>query len=195
MPALLAMGVAIFAGSLLTALLLRAPRDGRAPRRTRSALAALVAVDVLPRACCRTPKPSSRFRAWRRIIERERRAGDAVAIQSVSGGNALLFYTRPVVNVLAPPSGGDAQTDGIDPRGVICRAPRAWVVAPAMRPAYDPPYGRRRTLDRGGPQGRAAFSTTGPPAALTSRLRLVAGDLRFGHRRGLVACPATRGCT
>ena len=95
---------------------------------------------------CRTPKRSSRCRDSPPSIERERRPGDVVAIQGVSGGNALLFYTRPVVRVLAPPSGGDPQNDGIDPRAVICGAPRAWVVAPATRPAYDPTYGRNRHL-------------------------------------------------
>ena len=69
-----------------------------------------------------------------------------MAIQSVSGGNALLFYTRPFVYVLAPPGGGDRDEDGLDPRGVICGATRVWLVAPAIRPGFDPTYGRTRHL-------------------------------------------------
>ena len=66
--------------------------------------------------------------------------------QSVSGGNALLFYTQPVVRVLAPPGGSDPQNDGMDPRAVICEAPRAWVIVPAARAAEDPTYGRDRRV-------------------------------------------------
>jgi 4-amino-4-deoxy-L-arabinose transferase-like glycosyltransferase len=142
---LLGMAVAIFAGSLLTALLVaRSKSVAAAPYAL--ALAAVIgadvlAVTVLPHA--EAFKPVPRLAA---TIERERQTGDVVAIQGVSGGNALLFYTRPVVRVLAPPNGGDPQNDGLDPRAVICGAPRAWVVAPATRPAYDPTYGRNRHL-------------------------------------------------
>ena len=144
-PSLTAMGAVIFAGSLITALLVaRKPTVGVAPYAL--AITALVAVDVL--AVIVLPhteayKPIPRLAA---IISREREPFDRVAIQSTSGGNALLFYTRPDVAVLAPPSGGDPETDGIDPRVAICGAARAWVIAPKKRPAYDPTYGRRRTL-------------------------------------------------
>ncbi len=144
-PPLLAMGATIFAGSLLTALLLCRPKSVRVAPYALAA-AALVAYDVLALTVLphtEAYKPVPRLAA---IIERERRPGDIVAIQSVSGGNALLFYTRPVVYVLAPPSDGDPQTDGIDPRAAICKATRAWVVAPAIRPWYDPTYGRARRL-------------------------------------------------
>jgi 4-amino-4-deoxy-L-arabinose transferase-like glycosyltransferase len=144
-PALLGMALAIFAGSLLTALLVARAKTARvAPYAL--ALAAIVAADVLAvRVLPHTEafKPVPRLAA---LIERERRAGDAVAIQNVSGGNALLFYTRPVVRVLAEPGQSDPQNDGIDPRAFICGAPRAWVIAPAARPAYDPAYGRRRIV-------------------------------------------------
>lgn len=142
---LLGMAIAIFLGSLLTALLL-ARRKSAAYAPYALALAALIAVDVvavrvLPHA--EAFKPVPRLAA---LIERERRAGDVVAIQQVSGANALLFYTRPVVRALAAPDDNDPQNDGIDPRAVICGARRAWVVAPAVRPAYDPTYGRRRRI-------------------------------------------------
>ncbi len=144
-PPLLAMGVAIFAGSLLTALLVaRRSTVGAAPYAL--ALAAIVATDVLavtvlPHA--EAFKPVPRLAA---VIDAERRPGDIVAIQNVSGGNALLFYTRPVVRVLAWPTGGDPPADGIDARTVICAAPRAWVIVPAAGVSDDPTYGRARRL-------------------------------------------------
>ena len=145
LPGLLGMGLAIFAGSLLTALLVARPKSVRiAPYAL--ALAATIAADVLativaPHA--ETYKPVPRLAA---IIERERRPGDEVAIQNVSGGNALLFYTHPVVRVLAEPGSTDPQNDGVDPRAFICGVRRAWVVAPAARPDYDPTYGRHRQV-------------------------------------------------
>jgi hypothetical protein len=139
------MAIAIFAGSLLTALLVaRAKTAAAAPYAL--ALAALVAVDVLavrvlPQA--ETFKPVPRLAA---LIDGARKPGDVVAIQNVSGGNALLFYTRPVVYVLAAPTDGDPQNDGVDPRSFICAARRAWVVVPAVGATNDPSYGRRRSV-------------------------------------------------
>jgi 4-amino-4-deoxy-L-arabinose transferase-like glycosyltransferase len=141
-PPLLGMAVAIFAGSLLTAFLVARPKTARfAPYAL--ALAALVAVDVvavrvLPHA--EAFKPVPRLAA---LIESARRPGDLVAISGVSGGNALLFYTRPVVSVLAAPGNSDPASDGIDPRSFVCGARRAWVVVPASRAPNDPSYGRR----------------------------------------------------
>jgi 4-amino-4-deoxy-L-arabinose transferase-like glycosyltransferase len=142
-PSLTAMGAAIFVGSLLTALLVARSKTVRlAPYALAGA--ALIAVDliavrVLPHA--EAFKPIPRLAA---IIERERKPGDVVAIQNVSGGNALLFYTHPVVRVLAAQGDSDPQADGVAPRAFICGAPRAWVIAPAEPSAYDPPYGRER---------------------------------------------------
>ncbi len=144
-PPLLGMALAIFAGSLVTAVLVARAKSVRlAPFAL--AIATIVAVDVvavrvLPHA--EVFKPVPRLAA---VIERERRPGDVVAIQGVSGGNALLFYTSPVVRALAPPSDGDPHADGIDPRGVICAAPRVWVVVPAVSVAQAPTYGRTREL-------------------------------------------------
>jgi 4-amino-4-deoxy-L-arabinose transferase-like glycosyltransferase len=144
-PPLLGMAVAIFAGSLLTALLVARAKTARvAPYAL--ALAATIAADVLaltvlPRA--EAFKPVPRLAA---IIEHDRKPGDVVAVQNVSGANALLFYTHPIVRALAAPGDTDPQNDGIDPRAFICGAPRAWVIAPAARPSYDPIYGRRRRI-------------------------------------------------
>jgi 4-amino-4-deoxy-L-arabinose transferase-like glycosyltransferase len=140
-PPLLGMGVSIFVGSLLTALLVARAKTARAAPYAL-ALAALIAVDVvavrvLPHA--ETFKPVPRLAA---IIDRAREPGDVVAIQNVSGGNALLFYTHPVVHVLAAPGDGDPQSDGIDRRAFICGVTRAWVIVPADASSEDPSYGR-----------------------------------------------------
>lgn len=65
-------------------------------------------------------------------IERDRQAGDVVAIEGVSGGNSLLFYTAPPVETLD------------DPRRAICSAPRAFLVTSRKRPV--PTYGRTRSM-------------------------------------------------
>lgn len=101
----------------------------------------VLAVSVLPRA--EAFKPVPRLAA---LIEAARKPGDVVAIQNVSGGNALLFYTHPIVRVLAAAGDGDPQNDGIDPRSFLCTAPRAWVIVPAVSSSYDPSYGRSRRV-------------------------------------------------
>ena len=143
-PGLLGLGIAVFVGSLLTVLLLARPQRAIAPYAL--ALAMLVAMDSLAIAVepqTESYKPIPRLAA---IIQRERRPGDVVAIQNVSGGNSLVFYTEPDVRVIAPPDQADPEGDASDPRTVICFAPRTWVVAPKARPVYDPTYGRRRTV-------------------------------------------------
>jgi len=143
-PGLMGMGAAVFLGSLLTAIL-AARRDtvGAAPYALAAAAALgmdALAVFVLPHA--EVYKPVPRLAA---TIERLRRPGDAVAIQSVSGSNALLFYTQPRIYVLARADDGSSE-EGLDPRSVICSVRRVWLVAPAIRPGYDPTYGRTRRL-------------------------------------------------
>jgi hypothetical protein len=77
------------------------------------------------------------------VIERARQPGDVVAIQSVSGGNGLMFYTRPGIAILNGPA--DVSNDSPnDPRRAICSAPRAFVVTSKKRPPNDPTYGRMR---------------------------------------------------
>jgi 4-amino-4-deoxy-L-arabinose transferase-like glycosyltransferase len=139
-PPLAAMGAAIFIGSLVTAvMLMRARSEAYAPYAL--AVAAIVATDLLgatmlPKAEAFKPIPRLAL-----VIQSQRQPGDTVAIQGVSGGNALLFYTSPVVYVLAPPHDGDPPSED-DPRSVICASPRVWVVVPASTAAADPTYGR-----------------------------------------------------
>ncbi len=144
-PPLLAMAAAIFAGSLLTALLVVREQTARLAPYVLAA-AAIVAADVLavgvlPRTEAFKPIPRLAAR-----IERQRRDGDVVGIQNVSGGNALLFYTQPVVYVLAASGNADPQSDGVNPRSFICEAPRAWVIVPAERSAFGDSYGRHRRV-------------------------------------------------
>lgn len=78
-------------------------------------------------------------------IERDRRPGDVVAIQGVSGGNALIFYTQPPVAQFA--GADDSSMDpAADPRRAICGAPRALVIVGKRRPKPDPTYGRARRV-------------------------------------------------
>ena len=74
-----------------------------------------------------------------------RRAGDVVAIQGVSGSNALVFYTQPQIAIVDGPNGSDAGSE-TDPRLAICNAPRAFVVTSRNRPDPDPTYGRDRRI-------------------------------------------------
>ncbi len=145
-PSLFWAAVAIFAGSALTAVLIaRRATVGLAPYAL--AAAAMIGVDalavlILPHA--EAYKPVPRLAA---IVQRERKPGDVVAIQNVSGANALLFYTQPPIETLGSPSRrNDAIGRARNPRRAICSVRRIWVIAPATRPAYDPTYGRRRTL-------------------------------------------------
>jgi len=72
-------------------------------------------------------------------IQRERQPGDAVAIEAVSGGNSLLFYTEPPVETLDG-SGSAAH----DPRRTVCAAPRIFLVT--SRTKAPPAYGRTLSM-------------------------------------------------
>jgi 4-amino-4-deoxy-L-arabinose transferase-like glycosyltransferase len=138
-------GIVIFVGSLVTAIAV-ARDDAVRWAPYGLAVATLIAFDlitvaVLPQG--EAFKPVPRLAA---IIDRQRRPGDAVAIQNMSGGNALIFYTHPVVNVLAKNGEHDTRAGIVDPRAEICGSPRVWVVAPRERPPDDPSYGRHRTM-------------------------------------------------
>ena len=145
LAALTAPGMAIFVGSLATAILIARPEAVRAAPYAL-AVATLLAFDtitvaVLPRG--EAFKPIPRLAA---IIQHDRKPGDEVAIQNMSGGNALIFYTAPVVDVLAKTGERDTRAGIVDPHAAICGSARVWVVAPRDRPPDDPPYGRRRTV-------------------------------------------------
>jgi 4-amino-4-deoxy-L-arabinose transferase-like glycosyltransferase len=141
-PDMIVTGAAIFFGSLVTLVLLwRRTWTEYAPYGLGVAtivVMATIAIFAEPHAEAFKPVPSLAA-----VIQQQRIPGDVVAIQSIPGSNALLFYTQPRVYVLAAPD-VNRSNDGILARTVICSAPRAFVIAPTIRPAYDPTYGRTR---------------------------------------------------
>ena len=143
-PYLVQMGVAIGVGSIVTAVML-ARRSTIAAAPFVLGASMLVAVDILALEALPHAEAFKPIPAFARIIQSRRQPGDAVAIQSFRGGNALTFYTEPRVYVLAPP-GASKSDEGVDPRSVFCSHPRVWLVAPHKRPAFDPTYGRDRSL-------------------------------------------------
>jgi hypothetical protein len=125
-----------------------------------ASLAVLLIIALAAEPLVEPFKPIPRFAS---IIDRDSRAGDIVAIQNVSGGNALAFYTQPGIVTLVGPN----QVPGspaMDPRRRLCAAPRAFVVTSKHRPSHDPTYGRdRRVLAAYG--NDVLYLVDGPPCA------------------------------
>src|SRR5581483_9208270 len=123
-------GAAIVAGSIGAFVLffVRGRRDAAPNVLAFSMILALgiLALLVLPQA--ETFKPIPHIASY---INRARQPGDEVAIQNMAGGNALTFYTRPVVHIFVRPGGTGGNSD---PRDVICGSSRLWLVAPRHRP-------------------------------------------------------------
>jgi 4-amino-4-deoxy-L-arabinose transferase-like glycosyltransferase len=137
-------GGAIFAGSILSfALLFNRSRAFAAPYVLAFSMAAaigLLALLVLPQGEQFKPVPHLAS-----LIDSRRLPGDSVAIQNLAGGNALIFYTRPVVYVFARP--GEPIANGTaNPRNIICGAQRLWLIAPRHKPFTQDTFGRKRTL-------------------------------------------------
>ncbi|TAM92717.1 glycosyltransferase family 39 protein [bacterium] len=133
MPYLIELGAIVFVGSLTTFVLLWVPRArALAPLALAcasiGAITATVAVGV-PHAEALKPVP-----ALANHINALRRPGDRIAIQGVSGGNALAFYTQPDAEALLG--------DGSGTRAFVCSAPRAFVIISARRLASQPSFGR-----------------------------------------------------
>jgi 4-amino-4-deoxy-L-arabinose transferase-like glycosyltransferase len=137
-------GAAIFAGSIAAFIvLLDRKRAEIAPYVLAVSMVfalGFLTLLVLPQAERFKPVPH-----LAEVIDRERQPGDAVAIQNFSGGNALVFYTQPVVYVLAAP-GALRADDGANPRNVICGSRRTWLIAPKHRPFTELTYGRARRI-------------------------------------------------
>lgn len=167
-PPLIAAGAAIFAGSLVTAvLLMRRASIAAAPFALGAAMLAAVdmlAVAVLPHA--EAYKPIPKLAA---VIDREREPGDLVAIRDVSGSNALVFYTRPGVFVLSSPGKG-GEPHAVSPRNVICNAPRVWLVSPRAQARNAPTFGRSRHVIATSTKAALLLYDGAPcPASFTSR--------------------------
>jgi 4-amino-4-deoxy-L-arabinose transferase-like glycosyltransferase len=137
-------GLAIFLGSALCFVLLLARRSAwLAPFGLgATSLAAMLILVLLGEPLAERFKPIPPLAL---AIEGMRRAGDVVAIQGVSGSNALVFYTQPQIAIVDGPNGSDAGSE-TDPRLAICNAPRAFVVTSRNRPDPDPTYGRDRRI-------------------------------------------------
>lgn len=159
-PDLIVMGASVAIGAVLT-LVFIARRQSLALAPYALGIAMLVMVDVLavvalPHAEAFKPVPQ-----LAKTIQTLRQPGDVIAIQSVSGSNALQFYTQPPVAVLAAPDAPPNPQD-VSARSVICAASRAFVIAPKKRPSFDPTYGRTRTIVA--ESGKAVlFLYAGPP--------------------------------
>ncbi len=142
---LIYVGAAIFIGAVVAFFLFATATvrtRGFAPYALGVAMLfalAFIALLALPQTEAFKPVPHLAH-----IIDSRRSAGDAVAILHVSGGNALVFYTRPHVYVLVAPGDPNPSGDGVGPRSVICSAPRTWLIAPARTQA--PSFGRVRRL-------------------------------------------------
>jgi len=153
MPYLILLGSVVFAGSLLTFVLLWIPSAQRlAPWALAGAAMGAVLATVFvaePQAEALKPVPALAQR-----IDALRRPGDRIAIQGVSGANALAFYTDP--NALA------LSLDGPDLRELACGASRAFVIISAKRAGAQPSFGRTlRVIDR--LDGDALALYDGPP--------------------------------
>ncbi len=135
-------GFSILLGSALCfAFLLRKPIAWLAPFALGAAglIAVLIALSGEP--LVERFKPIPPLAA---AIQREREPGDVVAIEGVSGGNALLFYTQPPVASLDAPDDPSAAATAL--RQTVCGPSRAFIVTSGTRPQPDPTYGRRRSI-------------------------------------------------
>ena len=162
----MALGAVILLGSMLCFALLRARRTAwLAPFALGAASVAVVLIiAVAGEPIVERFKPIPALAA---AIDRERRPGDSVAIQGVSGGNALVFYTHPRIAQLAGPQERDV-APAADPRRAICSASRTFVITSKKRPSPDPTYGRdRRVLAAS--NNDVLFLYDGPPC-LTSEV-------------------------
>jgi 4-amino-4-deoxy-L-arabinose transferase-like glycosyltransferase len=165
-PALLALAGTILAGSIACFGFLRTrtrawlgPLALAAASVTVMLIIAVVGIPIVERF-----KPIPPLAAE---IERDRRPGDLVAIQSVSGGNGLAFYTEPGIVTLVGPH-DPKKTQATDPRRAICTATRAFVVTSKKRPRVDPTYGRnRRTIARS--NNDVLFLYDGPGCSVAER--------------------------
>ncbi len=129
-PDLAVMGSIIFAGSLLTAILLSVRRTvGLAPYAL--AVATLISMDILATVALPHAEAFKPIPHLAKIIDANRKPGDAVAIDDYHGGNALIFYTQPPVFALR--------------KELACTHGRVWVVEPKKRSSPDPTFGRKRT--------------------------------------------------
>jgi 4-amino-4-deoxy-L-arabinose transferase-like glycosyltransferase len=127
------MGAIVFVGSIFTLAFLWMHRAETAPYIFAATAIVMVTYAILvaePHA--ERFKPVPQLAA---IIRAHAQAADAVAIQGVAGGNGLIFYTHPHVNII----GANA-----DARGVICSANRTFLITSTQRADTDAIAGREK---------------------------------------------------
>jgi 4-amino-4-deoxy-L-arabinose transferase-like glycosyltransferase len=154
------LGAVILAGSIACFALLWSPRTARfAPYCL--ALASFVSVLIIALVAEPHVERLKPIPQLAKVIRAQRTPRDAVAIQGVAGGNALVFYTAPRVAMLDD-GRRPAREGATDPKSAICGAERAFVVTTSRRPSPDPTYGRtRHTL--ASVDGDVLFLYDGPP--------------------------------
>jgi 4-amino-4-deoxy-L-arabinose transferase-like glycosyltransferase len=120
------MGAIIFVGSIVTLVFLWMQRTETAPYVFAATAIVMVTYTILvaePHAERFKPVPQLAT-----IIREQAHDGDLVAIQGVAGGNSLIFYTHPHVNVIGA---------NVDARPVICSASRAFLITSTQRARAD----------------------------------------------------------
>jgi 4-amino-4-deoxy-L-arabinose transferase-like glycosyltransferase len=114
---LLTIGIAMLAGSIATVVAIAWPRGREAAPYVLATTSLVVVLFIIfigePIADALKPIPPLAA-----IIDAQRKAGDAVAIADVSGGNALIFYTQPGVKTIDAHS-EQSYVDVICPTGTV----------------------------------------------------------------------------
>lgn len=116
------MGAIIFIGSIVTFVLLWLRRTEIAPYAFAvTAILMVTYTIVVAEPHAERFKPVPQLSA---IIREHRQNGDVIAIHDVGGGNALMFYTKPKVDVIAA---------NADPHSAICSGARTFLITTARR--------------------------------------------------------------
>ena len=127
------MGAIICVGSIITLVFLSMHRTETAPYVFAATAIVMVTYTILigePHAERFKPVP-----ALAAVIREHAQEGDLVAIQGVAGGNGLIFYTHPHVNVIGA---------NVDARGVICSASRTFLITSTQRAGNEAIGGREK---------------------------------------------------
>jgi 4-amino-4-deoxy-L-arabinose transferase-like glycosyltransferase len=129
---LLAMAAIVFAGSVLTFVLIWRRRADIAPYAFGATTIVMVAYTaIVAEPHTERFKPVPQLAA---VIREDGRSGDVVAIQG-AGGNSLIFYTQPHVYEIG---------DGPRAKQIVCEAKRAFVVTPLRYSGIGATYERPR---------------------------------------------------
>ncbi len=146
------MGAIIFVGSIVTLVFLWTHRTETAPYAFAATAIVMVTYTILvaePHAEHFKPVPQLAA-----IIREHAQEGDLVAIQGVAGGNGLIFYTHPHVNIIGA---------NVDARGVICSASRTFLITSTQRALADAINGREKhVVATSGNDVLLLFTSPGP---------------------------------